>query len=106
MTLIVPQIGELAAVALETPLVLGVSWFAAGWTMRRLGIATPAPALLMGAVAFGMLMAAEAALAVFAFGNTLPGFVSDLASPAGALGLAGQTVFGLIPAIRALVRTV
>ena len=33
--LVVPLVGALAAVALEVPLILGVSWVVAGWVLRR-----------------------------------------------------------------------
>ena len=30
-----PRLGELAAVTLEVPVVLGLSWIVAGWVLRR-----------------------------------------------------------------------
>lgn len=96
-----PRLGELGAVAAETPVMLAVSWFACGWTLRR--VAVPAkviPRAVMGAAAFAFLMTAELALTVLAFGGTPASFLATFAAPAGALGLAGQVAFGLIPLAR------
>ena len=35
---VAPRTGEVAAVLIETPLILAVSWFAAGWSIRRFRI--------------------------------------------------------------------
>lgn len=90
-----PRIGVLPAVALEVPVILVASWF---WARRLLrgSPLSPAQALAMGAAAFALLMASEAALAR-AFGGTIADWLADMASPAGALGLAGQIAFAAIP---------
>jgi len=59
--------------------------------------------LAMGGLAFAMLMAAESGLAP-ASGQSLAGFVAAMATPAGALGLAGQIGFAIVPALRGQVR--
>ncbi|MBD3765843.1 MAG: hypothetical protein IE927_14245 [Rhodobacterales bacterium] len=57
-------------------------------------------AAAMGALALAALLGMEAALAAAL--DTAPGaFLRSLATPAGALGLAGQAVFALFPALRA-----
>ena len=94
----IPRIGELAAVLIEVPLIVAASWWVctratARW---RVGPATT-DRLLMGALAFGLLMAVEWALSVTAFGRTSSQFVHAMLTPAGAIGLAGQVVFGLMP---------
>ena len=92
-----PQIGALAATACEVPLVLGASW----WTARRLTahylIAGAAAALAMGLAAFAILMLAEVSLAGALSGQSPGNWLRSLATPAGALGLAGQALFGLMP---------
>lgn len=98
VTLVAPQTGPLLAVALEVPLVLALSWLVAGRVLGRWPLALT-DRLAMGALAFAFLMLAELALAL-AFGRTPARFLSDLATPPGALGLAGQIGFGLIPALR------
>jgi len=98
---IAPAAGEFAAVALELPLILALSWLACGAVLRRIAVAPGAGSrLLMGAAALAALLAAEAALSVFAFGRGLADWAAALARPAGALGLAGQALFALFPWLR------
>lgn len=95
---IAPRIGALMAVALEVPLLLLWSWTVAGRVLRR----WPLPMrdrIAMGALAFALLMLAEAGLAL-ATGQTLGGFLGGMVTPAGALGLAGQLAFAALPALR------
>jgi len=96
VTLVAPRIGPLAAVALELPLVLALSWVVAGRVLRRW---PHAPRLGLGLASFLMLMLLELATAL-AFGQTPGQFLAAMATPPGALGLAGQIGFGLIPLLR------
>ncbi|HSF62739.1 MAG TPA: hypothetical protein VLA78_00005 [Paracoccaceae bacterium] len=95
--LLAPRLGETGAVALELPVMIALSWLSASWVLRRRPLPPGAPRLAMGAVAFALLMGAEAALAVLAFGQTPAAWAAALATPPGALGLAGQILFALIP---------
>ncbi|MBS0296954.1 MAG: hypothetical protein JSR45_11630 [Proteobacteria bacterium] len=95
-----PRWGELAAVMVEAPLMLLASWLACGVAVRRFAIRGRLAGLAMGVTAFVLLMTAELALAVLAFGRPPAEFVGAWAAPAGALGLASQIVFALLPAIR------
>ena len=90
-----PRIGALAAVAMEVPVVLAISLFAARAAVRhwRLG---PGPAGAMGAAAFALLMAAEWALAQ-AFGQSSAEWLAAMQTAPGALGLAGQVGFAVMP---------
>jgi hypothetical protein len=98
-----PQTGALAAVALELPLVLALSWAVAGRVLRRW---PQAPRAAIGALAFALLMLLELATAL-AFGQTpaaflaaLPPRPARLASwPAGRLwpDAAGPSAQGLSP---------
>jgi hypothetical protein len=97
--LLAPRMGPFRAVAIEVPIILAVSWVVAGWVLRRLPLPSPGARLAMGAVAFAFLMVAELALTV-ALGGTPCGFVAGMASAAGALGLAGQIGFAIVPALR------
>lgn len=94
-----PAVGHLAAVALELPVMLGASW----WLARRLAAHRPLPsrgaALLAGLIAFVLLMALELALGVALFGQNAQAWLAALATPPGALGLAGQALFALLPAL-------
>lgn len=96
MLVVAPVVGALAAVAIELPLMLGVSLLAAGWVMRRFTIAAPNRALAMGVLAFGLLMVAEVLLAT-ALGATVAEWAYGLVRPEGLLGLGGQLLFALIP---------
>jgi hypothetical protein len=96
--LVAPVTGPLIAVALEVPLVLALSWAVAGRVLTRWPLPLPAR-LQMGALAFTLLMLAEL-LTALAFGQTPAQFVSAMTTPAGALGLAGQIGFALIPLVR------
>jgi len=94
-----PLLGSaVLAVLLELPLVLTASWWVARRivTSNRLGCGESAA---MGAVAFTLLMVAELALATFVFGETTHGWFSALFGLPGALGLAGQLGFAVIPVL-------
>ena len=99
VTLIAPQMGPLAAVALEVPLILGLSWIIAGRVLGRWPITTR-EAVAMGALAFALLMLAEFALAYTLFGQTPAAYAATFLTGPGALGLAGQIGFALFPALR------
>lgn len=97
---IAPRLGEVGAVMVEVPLVLAISWVAAGavlgrWPLRRLR-----DRAAMGALAFALLMALELALGGFGFARSLPQMLAAMGTPAGLIGLAGQIGFGLIPLLR------
>ena len=73
--LIAPRLGEIAAVSIELPLLLSISWLACGWSLRRFGVSGGwERRAVVGALAFALLMAAEFGLAVLAFGRTASGF--------------------------------
>lgn len=99
--LVAPRLGESLAVLLELPLVLAVSWWSCGVLVRRLAVAQRlADRMVMGGLAFVLLQAAEVLLATAVFGATLPGYLARFMTLAGAVGLAGQIGFALIPLIR------
>lgn len=92
-----PMLGPVAAVAIELPFILGVSWIACGWCMRRYAVATLRQRTWMGVTAFSILMATEALLSVLMFGRSPDDYASAFLTPAGLLGLAGQVAFGAMP---------
>ncbi|KAF0114744.1 MAG: hypothetical protein FD150_1383 [Rhodobacteraceae bacterium] len=96
--LIAPRTGPLLAVALEVPLILALSWLVAGRVLRRWPLEA-GQRLATAALAFALLMALELATAL-AFGQTSGDFLTAMTTPAGALGLAGQIGFALIPLFR------
>lgn len=93
---LVPLVGLLRATAMELPLILGGSWLAAGWLVRRFAIVQSGDALAVGALAFAILMAAECALAAV-MGQAPAQWLVGLRQPHALLGLAGQAAFALMP---------
>jgi hypothetical protein len=90
-----PAVGDLAAVGIEVPIILAVSWW---WGRRLLARQPLGPAgrAVMGGTAFGWLMLAEFGLAL-AFGREPGDWLASFFTPAGLLGLAGQLGFAAIP---------
>ncbi len=102
--LVVPYLGELAAVALEVPVMLCLSWLVAGRVLRRWPLTGRRQRLAMGGLAFALLMLAETILGITLFGRTLSGVLAAMATPPGLVGLAGQIAFALVPALRGQAR--
>ena len=94
---VIPLVGLMPATLLELPIILAASWFAAGWLVRRFGIASRGEALAVGVLAFAILMAAECALAGVLIGQTPAQYLAGLRQPHALLGLAGQAAFALMP---------
>ena len=95
---VVPRVGPTTAVLLETPLILGVSWWLARLCATRFRVSrAPSTRLVMGLVAFAILMAAELTLARVLFDKTASEYLSSLATVPGAIGLAAQVLFASFP---------
>lgn len=93
-----PRLGEQLAVVIELPIMLGASWIACGWVLRRWHVAAGVGSrLTMGAIAFALLIIAEATLSLTAFDRSLIDYFRELTTPHGLIGLAGQIVFALMP---------
>lgn len=98
--LLVPRFSELTATLLEMPFILTACWFACGWTLRHFAVPSRARTRwILGGVAFALLRLAELGL-TFALGRTAADHFAHLGTAAGALGLAGQVVYGLLPVLR------
>jgi hypothetical protein len=96
-----PALGEAGAVALEVPVMLAIAWIACGFVLARLRVPPRWPVRAgMGAVAFVLLMAAEAALGMLVLGRS-PGehLAAYRAAPA-LMGLGAQILFALMPLLR------
>jgi len=99
---IAPRVGDLAAVLIETPVILLISWRAAHWSIRQFSVpAGVSDRLGMGLVAFLLLMTVETALSRLLFDRSFAQQFAAYSTPAGAIGLAAQTIFGLIPLLAA-----
>lgn len=101
-----PKLGALGAVLMETPFMLAASWFLCGVWVKRFSVeAALAPRLAMGALAFALLIAAEAALGLYGFGRPLAELLAVYGTAPGAVGLTGQILFGLFPVLQANKKT-
>lgn len=99
--LLAPRFGALTSVLLELPLMLVISWIACGWVLSRFEVPARTPSrLTMGTVAFGLLMLAELALSVGAFGRSMSDYLDNLTTPHRLVGLSGQILFALMPLVR------
>lgn len=94
-----PRLGPLPAVALELPVMLAASWYWAGRVLAGHSLPTRTAALATGILALTLLLASELALAL-ALGGTAGAWLAALTRPPGALGLTGQVLFALFPALR------
>lgn len=98
---LVPRIGETLAVMAELPVILAASWWMCKAIVRKVSVPRRTRSrLAMGAVAFGLLMAAEAALSMWGFGMSPAEFMSRHLTAHGLIGLAGQVVFALFPLVQ------
>ena len=94
---VIPLVGLLPANLIELPIILGGSWLASGWLVRRFAMVSSGEALAVGLLAFAILMAAECTLAGVLSGQTPVQWLAGLRQPHALLGLAGQVVFALMP---------
>lgn len=101
---IAPRAGDLIAVGIELPVILGVSWWVFGWLARGRG-AWPLPARgRVGLAAFLILIALELVLSAVIADGGVRGFVANWLTLPGAIGLAGQVAFALIPLVHPAAR--
>lgn len=94
-----PRLGELGGVAVELPVILIAAWIICGRILRhrRLSLSEAAGT---GAVAFALLMLAEAALSAVLSNRTIAEHLALYTEPAHLLGLAGQIAFAVFPMMR------
>lgn len=102
--LVAPRLGEMAAVLIECPIILGVSWIACHWCLDLLDAPAAISArLTMGAVAFALLMAAELSVSVFVFRRPIGAHFAAFRTAPGAIGLVAQGVFAVLPLVQPLI---
>jgi hypothetical protein len=100
-TLVIPRIGERAAVLLEVPLLLALAWPLCRRVVRRCAVPPALPHhVVMGLVAFALLMLAELLLAVTLAGQTPAQHWARYAELPVQIGLAGQILFALFPVLQ------
>jgi hypothetical protein len=106
VTLVAPQVGDLLAVLIEAPIVLAVSWQVSLWCTRRFKVGPdPRARILMGVVAFSMLMALELGFSVLVFGEAVDRYFAKFASRSGVAGLASQVCFATLPWVQCQLRS-
>lgn len=98
--LLVPHVGAFAAVLIEIPVMLALSWQALKLALWLRPVATGLPRIGMGVLAFTFLMGAEFLLARQLADMDLASFVQSLGSAEGLAGLGAQIVFALLPLIQ------
>lgn len=97
-----PRVGPLMAVTLELPLMLSWAWWVCSRLLRHRAGLSPRAAVVLGGVAFGCLMVAEAALSIGLAGRSLVDHLALYGEPAHGLGLIGQLLFAAWPAVQTL----
>jgi hypothetical protein len=96
--LLIPWLGETAAVLIELPVILVVAWVACRRLVGAFDVASElAPRLVMGGTAFLSLMGTELIFSVLTFGRTVADHLAHYHEMHALLGLAGQVAFGLFP---------
>ena len=102
---VAPAIGELAAVLVEMPFILGISVVVAD---RLIGLwrvgETVAERLTMGSAALALLLVVETGFAMVLTGQSLTRQLATYGQADKLVGLAGQIVFAALPALLLVVR--
>ncbi|MBX3509629.1 MAG: hypothetical protein KF700_00400 [Hyphomonadaceae bacterium] len=99
--LVEPHLGQVGAVLLEAPVMLGVCWFAAGAVMARVAPGAGAGrALAVGGLWLALLVTAEFGVGLWARGLSAREALGAFLTPAGLLGLAMQLVCAAFPVLR------
>lgn len=99
---LVPRMGEPVAVLLEMPVILTISWVVCKWSISFHAVPRHFfKRLLMGSLAFLLLMGAEFTLTALLMELSPDQFLLSLTSLPGTIGLIGQGLFALFPILQA-----
>ncbi|MBK5932900.1 hypothetical protein C8N32_1191 [Rhodovulum imhoffii] len=91
-----------SAQALEIPILLVLCWVAAGWLVQKFDVpAKVTHRLVMGSVAFVLLLIAGLTVSVYGYGQGILGYLAAYATLWGGVGLALQFAVAFFPMIRA-----
>lgn len=97
-----PAVGDLAAVLIELPVMLGAAWWICRALVNRFQVPPDGRHRLgMGALALGLLLSAEWLLSLAVFDRAPGEIIAQYGTAHGAAGLAGQLVFGFMPLLLA-----
>lgn len=100
-----PLAGPVAAVLIELPIVLAFAWWTCRKLIGRLALPpSPAAALVMGTLAFMILMTAEIGLALWTPGRSGAELIAHYRQPASLIGLIGQILFASFPLLQVVRR--
>lgn len=95
---VVPVLGESAAEILETPLMLGASFLAARWVVRRFRVPSGARHRLpVGLLALALLLLAELVVVLELRGISLAQYLASRDPLAGVVYLVSLAIFALMP---------
>lgn len=97
--MLAPLLGALGAVLVELPVILTIAWLVCARVLRRWPLSAPSGAA-MGAVAFVLLMLAEAGLSMLLADRSLTEHLALYAQLSKQVGLAGQLAFAVFPWIQ------
>lgn len=103
--LVVPQLGEGAAVVAELPIMLAACWWAAGWTVRRHRFDGQNQALAVGLIGLAVLLAGEFCVGVGLMELQPAEWMATFRKPTAQLGLAAQLFAAAMPLLRVRHRT-
>ena len=98
---LVPKLGPLYAVLIEIPILLFLSWTVCRHTLNRFAVpATATHRLIMGGLAFSLLMGTELALAILLLDQNWHQYLLGFQQPHARIGLVAQGLFALMPWIQ------
>jgi len=97
---LIPRVGRVPALLIEGTLMVGVSVFFARVALRHFAVPKgTATRITVGAVAFGLLQAAEMLLAFWVRHQNPTQYLAAFGSAPGAIGLLAQLAFGAVPVV-------
>ncbi|QKS29286.1 MAG: hypothetical protein FAZ92_00958 [Accumulibacter sp.] len=100
---LVPRVGEVVAVLIELPVILGASWLICGRILQQASLWRVA-AVVMGASALALLLTAELSISMLLANRSLAAHLALYSETAHRLGLAGQLAFALFPVLQTMRR--
>ncbi|MCP3463365.1 hypothetical protein [Bradyrhizobium sp. CCGUVB23] len=101
LLVLLPSLGETVTVLLEMPVILAFAWLACGWIITRFGVPnTSGAGLIMGGLAFALLMTAELLLTTLGLERTVSEQLIRYGRGPELLGLVGQLLFAAFPNIQ------
>ena len=101
MLVLAPALGASAAIVVEVPVILLISWYVCRAIVDRMDVpAIVSHRVIMGALAFAVLMAAELTLSMVLLGRSFSQHLSAYAAAGSMLGLGAQIAFALFPTVQ------